>query len=191
MPKYTPNNVLISAISGAIGGFVFYRDADGNLILQRKGERTKPPSEKQSARNDVFKLASAYGNRVKTDPALAAEYRLLCRGRMRPYHVGVRDYLTPPKVAAIDLQSFTGQPGQFVRVVATDDSRVVSVQVVIRQGAGEGIIEQGPAGLSVIADEWLYTTSTAIPSGTPILVEATAADHPGNLGVAKVQFLVP
>jgi hypothetical protein len=29
----------------------------------------------------------------------------------------VRDFLTVPKVAAIDLQSFTGQPGQFIRIL--------------------------------------------------------------------------
>ena len=60
-----------------------------------------PPSDKQLARNELFRLASAYGNHVKTDPILAAEYRLLCRGRMRPYHAAVRDFMTPPKVNAI------------------------------------------------------------------------------------------
>jgi hypothetical protein len=87
--------------------------------------RTAPLSQKQLARHELFRLASAYGNRVKMDPALSAEYRTF--------------------------------------------------------------MEQGPAGLSVIADQWLYTTTTVIASGTPILVEATAADRPGNLGVGKVQ----
>jgi hypothetical protein len=63
--------------------------------------------------------------------------------------------------------------------------------VLIRPAANNEIMEQGPAGLSVIADQRLYTTTTLIPSGTPILVEATAADRPGNLGVGKVQFIVP
>jgi hypothetical protein len=191
MPKVTPNSLLIQSISGAIGDLVFYRDADGNLIVQHKGERTAPLSQKQLARHELFRLASAYGNRVKMDPALSAEYRPLCRGRMRPYHAGLRDFLTPPKIGGIDLQSFTGQPGQLICIVATDDSRVVSVQVLIRHAANNAIIEQGPAGLSVIADQWLYTTTTVIARGTPILVEATAADRPGNLGAGKVQFIVP
>jgi hypothetical protein len=190
MPKYTPNRTLIESISGAIGDLVFYRDAEGNLIVQHKGERNKPPSVRQVAHTDRFALAAAYGNRVKLDPALSAEYRPLCHGRMAPYHAGLRDFLTPPTVGTVDLQSFTGHPGQPIRVVATDDSRVLSVQVLIRQAASGEILEQGPAGLSMIADQWLYTTTTAIPSGTPILVEATAADRPGNLGVAKVHFLV-
>jgi hypothetical protein len=190
MPKIIPNSTLIQSISGAIGDLVFYRDADGNFIVQHKGERTKPPSVPQVARNELFRLASAYGNRVKMDPVLSAEYRPLCQKRMRPYHAGLRDFLTQPTVGAVDLQSFNGQPGQLIRIVATDDSRVLSVQVQIRHASSNAILEQGPAGLSVIADQWLYTTTTAILSGTPILVEATAADRPGNLEVAKVQFLV-
>jgi hypothetical protein len=75
--------------------------------------------------------------------------------------------------------------------VATDDTRVLSVQVVIRHASSNAVLKQGPAGLSVITDDWLYTTTTVIPSGTPIQVEGTAADHPGNLGVGEVQFVVP
>lgn len=191
MPKITPNSLLIEAISGTIGNLVFYRDSNGQLIAQRKGERTAPPSEKQLAQNDRFKLAAAYGNLVKTDPALSAEYRLLCRGRMRPYHAALRDFLSPPAVTSIDLQAFTGQPGQLIRIIATDDTRVTSVEVLIRHATTSAILEQGAAGLSVNADEWLYATSTVIPRGTAILVEATAADRPGNLGSAKTPFLVP
>jgi hypothetical protein len=109
---------------------------------------------------------------------------------MGPYQAALRDFRTPPKVHTIDLQSFTGQPGQIVRIVATDDSRVVRVEVLIRNAATQVVLEQGPAGLSVIADEWLYTTTTAIPSSTSIVVEASAADRPGNVGTAKVQFYV-
>jgi hypothetical protein len=70
----------------------------------------KPPSAKQVAQKELLKLASAYGNRVKLDPVLSAEHRPFCRGRMRPYHAAVRDFMVPPKVAAIDLQVFKGQP---------------------------------------------------------------------------------
>jgi hypothetical protein len=43
MPKVTPNPSLIQAISGAVGDLVYYQDAYGNFILQRKGENTTPP----------------------------------------------------------------------------------------------------------------------------------------------------
>lgn len=191
MPTYIPNNLLIQELHGAVGDLVFYRDADGRLIVQKKGERTAPLSEKQRARNDAFRLASVYGNQVKMDAALAAEYRALCSGRMRPYHVAVRDYLRPPRVDGIDLQSFTGQPGQLIQIVATDDTRVMSVQVEIRDAASQDVLERGPAALSVIADQWLYTTTTSITGGTAILVEATAVDRPGHIGSAAVPYVVP
>src|SRR5262245_25213687 len=118
MPKVTPNSALIQSISGAIGDLVFYRDAEGDLIVQRKGERKAPPSPKQVARRELLKLASVYGNRVKANAVLSAEYRPLCRGRMGPYQVALRDFMVPPNVAGIDLQGFTGQPGQLIRIMA-------------------------------------------------------------------------
>jgi len=191
MPKFTPNRLFIQALKGTIGDLVFYEDADGNSIIQRKGKRKVPPSEKQLGSNDRFKLAAVYGKMVQADPVLSAEYRPLCRGRMAPYHVALRDFLTPPKLVAIDLQSFSGQPGQLIRMIATDDSRVLSVQVVVRHAISQAIIEQGASGPSVIADQWLYTTRTVIRSGTPVLLEATAADRPGNLGAANMHFIIP
>ena len=44
MRKLIPNKALIEALSGAIGDLVFYRDADGNLIVQSKGKRIAPLS---------------------------------------------------------------------------------------------------------------------------------------------------
>jgi hypothetical protein len=190
MAEYKPNPLLIEEINGEIKGLVYYRSAEGKRIVQPKGERTAPLSEKQLSHLDRFKLASIYGNLVKKDPKLAAEYWPFCTGRMRPYQAGLSDFMKPPSIAAIDLQAFAGQPGQLIQVHATDDTRVMSVEVVIRHAASNDVFEHGPAELSIVVDHWLYTTTTAIPSGTPILVEATAADRPGNVCSAKVQFFV-
>jgi hypothetical protein len=191
MPTYKPNSVLLKAINGALDDLVFYEDAEGNLIVRKKGIRRVPPSAKQVAHHELVRLASAYGNLVKRDPALSAEYRQYCRGRMRPYHVALRDFMRPPKVSAIDPQAFTGQPGQLIRIVATDDCRVMTVQVQIRHATTGAILEQGPAGLSVVPDEWLYTTTIAIPSGTPLEVEATVTDRPGHTGIATARIGLP
>jgi hypothetical protein len=135
------------------------------------------------ARNELFKLAAVYGNQVKADPALSAAYRPFCGPRMSPYHAAVRDFMSPPKVHAIDLPSFRAEAGQFITIVASDDTGVVDVQVKIRHATSNGELEQGPARPSVTANQWLYTTTTTIPSGTPIVVEATAVDRPGHLGL--------
>ena len=87
--------------------------------------------------------------------------------------------------------SFAGQPGQLIRIVATDDSRVVSVEITIRHANTGAVLEQGVATPSAPADEWLYTTTAAIPSGTLVVIEATAADRPGNRTTEKAQFAAP
>jgi hypothetical protein len=191
MPKVIPNALLLQGISGAIGNLVFYRDASGNWCVKPKGKRTAPPSPKQIAHKERVRLAAAYGNMVKTDPALCAEYRLSCHGRMSPYHAALRDFLTPPTVIAIDLQTFSGQPGQLICVTATDDTRVMSVEVLIRHVTTGVIFEEGPTSQSVAPDRWVYTTTRTIAGGTPLLVEVTAFDRPGNLGTAKVQYFLP
>ncbi len=190
MAKITPNRALIEAIHGALGDLVYYQDAEGNLIVQRKGKRKVPPSDKQLAQNDLFQQASVYGNHVKTDPVLAAQYRPLCRGRMRPYQAAVRDFLTPPKIGGIDLQLFTGKPGDLIRLLASDDTCVIRMHLAIRDAASGIILEEGPAEISIIADEWIYRTTHAIPGGSAVTVEAAAEDRPGNIGMAKVPFFV-
>ena len=190
MAKVTPNSLLLQAISGAIGDLLYYRDAAGNLIVRQKGQRTKPLSLKQTAHHERLKLASAYGNRVKLDSALSAEYRPFCRGTMRPYHAALRDYLIAPSISAIDLQCYTGRPGELISVSATDDTGIIRVGVVIRHATTQVILEQGAAEQALTADRWVYTTTTSIPSGTPLLVEAAASDRPGNLATANMQICV-
>lgn len=190
MPKVIPNSILIESISGAVGDLVFYRDLDDNLIIQRKGVRSAPPSSKQLVRQEFFKLASAYGNHVKENPTLSEQYRPFCHGRMRPYHAAVRDFMSPPTVNAIDLQAFTGQAGQLIRIFATDDTGVVRVHVQLRHVTSNALLEEGDAELTVLADEWIYSTQSAIATGTPVLVEATATDRPGHEGAAQAQCYV-
>jgi len=181
---------LLEDLAGAIGDLVFYRDANGQLIIQRKGKRKAPLSAGQIAHNELFKRASEYGNAVQSDPELSAQYRPLCRGtRMRPYHVGVRDFLRAPVIESINLESFSGRPGQVIRIEAKDDTGVVRVIVLIRDMAKK-VIEEGTAVLSLIQGLWLYTSQTEIDSQTSILVEATAVDRPGNEGTAKVHYFI-
>ena len=82
-------------------------------------------------------------------------------------------------VESINLDGYTGKPGQLVRVEATDDFRVVEVKVTVRGPAGE-LIEEGVAELSSDGGEWCYTTKSAVPAGQSVSVLAVAKDTPGN-----------
>jgi hypothetical protein len=189
MAKVT-KNPLLGNLNGAIGDLVFYRNPDtGEQVVQARGARQAALSPAQLAHHELIKLAALYGNSVKTDPVLAQIYWPFCRGRMTPYQAALRDYLRPPIVTAIGLPPIMGKPGQIIRVIATDDTQVLSVRLVIRTAAGQ-VLEEGPASPSVTRDHWTYTTQVEIPAATGIVVEATAVDRPGHAGKASVSFYV-
>ena len=151
---------------------------------------TQEKTEAQLAYDARFLAAIAYGNKIKVDPVLAPLYELVCTGRMRAYHAGLRDFLKPPVIEAIDLSGFTGKSGGTIRVVAWDDFQVIQLTVIIRNAANQEILEQGSADWAPLQRKWVYTAHGEISGGTSLSVEATATDRPGNQGVARVLHLV-
>jgi hypothetical protein len=171
-------NKLIDSLSGHVGNFIFY-EADGQNLSRTMPEIIAERTAKQKASSERFLAAQRYAATALADPLLKAAYKAACRGHQNPRNLAIRDALRLPVVESIDLDGFTGNPGQIVRVKATDDFRVVEVKVSVRGPAGE-LIEEGIAKLSSEASEWRYTTKVEVPSGQSVLVVAVARDNPGN-----------
>ena len=92
----------------------------------------------------------------------------------------VADFLNPPTIEAINLGDYDGQPGAAIFIRATDDFEVTRVEVVIFSDSGERI-EGGPARReSTSLAWWAYETTTSVPGGASVRVEAAATDRPGN-----------
>ena len=90
------------------------------------------------------------------------------------------DWLGAPKVLEINVDDWTGEIGQVIRVKAKDSVMVARVAVVIRD-AEENVLEAGEA---IQAEEgsawWNYRTQSKITMQPFPIVEATAWDLPGN-----------
>jgi hypothetical protein len=177
MPKVTLNK-LITGLSGRIGGLVYYQ-ADGQNLVRKITEAKPKRSPKQKANSGRFEDAQKYAARVLTDPLVKAAYKAACRGHQNPRNLAIRDYMLAPVVESIVLDSYTGRPGQIIRVHATDDFRVVEVKVTLRGAEGE-LIEEGLAELSSDGKEWRYTVQKDVPAGQSVSVLAVARDLPGN-----------
>lgn len=65
------------------------------------------------------------------------------------------------------------------RIIATDDTEVVSVEVAIQMAAGD-VVERGGAGK--VHGVWLYLAKCDAPAGARLTVTATAKDRPGHAG---------
>ena len=97
-----------------------------------------------------------------------------------PYALALADWFGAPKVLEIDVDGWTGKPGQTIRVKARGNVSVVRVAVVIRDAQGE-VLERGEAVLSKEGSSWwTYTTQSYIPLRPFPTLQATAFDLPGN-----------
>ena len=97
-----------------------------------------------------------------------------------PYNLAITDWFGSPRVMEIDVDCWTGEIGQTIRVKARDNVMVARVTVAIRD-LNENMLESGEAVPSADDDAWWnYTTQSQIKMTPFPTVEATAEDLPGN-----------
>lgn len=174
------NNPLLRGISGKIGPLIF-RQVGGQTIVQAaeaKGQRA-PRSPRQQAHLDRMHQAKLYAKAQIRDPAAKALYatRIDTR-RTSAYTVAIADYMNPPQITALDVSAYRGQPGDIIRISATDDFAVAAVQVRIFRPDGT-LLEEGPA-IPQPGDSWHYPAQQPHPLTPGTTCEAEAHDHPGN-----------
>ena len=96
------------------------------------------------------------------------------------YNIAISDWFGAPQVLEINVDNWTGEIGQTIRVKARDNVKVAGVAVVIRD-ANEKILEMGAAVQSEEGSVWWTYTTQALVTMTPFpAVEAIAQDLPGN-----------
>jgi hypothetical protein len=125
----------------------------------------------------VLQEATTYANFAKHQEV----YKNKAQGTgTTAYTTALADWFGTPKVFQIDVDHWTGEPGQIIRVKAKDNVLVARVTIVIRD-ARENVLEAGEAVQSEEGSAWWnYTTQSRITMTPFPIVEATARDLPGN-----------
>ncbi|HEX5808063.1 MAG TPA: hypothetical protein VFY25_05315 [Anaerolineales bacterium] len=96
------------------------------------------------------------------------------------YSMALIDSLGAPKVLEIDLDGWTGEIGETIRVKARDNIAVAGMLVVIRDVQGN-LLEVGQAApFDLGSTWWRYVTRSRIHMEPFPSVEAIARDLPGN-----------
>ena len=179
MAKLTLNSAL-KKIRGGIDDWVYRRVGSKMVISPRPEASMAPPTEGQLAVRNAFRAAASYGRASLADPARRAVYDAVALAREQPVlSVAIGDFFNPPQVHVVDTSAYKGQVGDKIKVLASDDVEVMSVNIDIRETGGT-LIEQGAA--TKISEEWIYTATTAVAPGHPVKITATATDRPGNTG---------
>ena len=147
MANITPNPAA-GRLSGAIGDLVFARLKNGKVIVRQRPVRTTEKKAGEIANQEAFIRAVAYAKSVwNSQPELQAKYKAAAQQQGRQgFHLAKADFRLPPKIGDVDLSGYRGNPGDVIRVVATDDFEVKEVLLVLRRLSGD-LIEQGAAVL--------------------------------------------
>lgn len=176
MAKIT-NNQLLHGVSGMIGDNFVIKNGPTTQYMANKPTRRKKSSEAQLLQNRRLSMANKYGKEQIKNGERKALYE---KGtKFSAYHSAVSDFLVPPVIASIEADAYTGQPGEIIRIRATDDFRVATVTVSLERTDGT-VIEKGNAVPRGKRGLWRMPTTTRneVVKGTVINVEAT--DHAGN-----------
>ena len=80
----------------------------------------------------------------------------------------------------VDLSAYTGQMGDKIAIRAHDDFDVSGVSVAISDTDGHALESGAAVETPPDSGRWLYTATTAVPTGTSVRIEVTATDRPGH-----------
>ncbi|MFH1081438.1 MAG: hypothetical protein V1766_14480, partial [Pseudomonadota bacterium] len=178
----TTSNAITKNYSGKFGNQFVFRNRNGKSILAALPVRTgDSPTEAQQNVRRKFTNASHYAKQILLDPEMLAAYSAKANDGQSPYLVAMSDYLRSPSVDEIDVEKYAGNPGDLVRVQASDDFKVTEVSLRIIDANGD-VIEAGPCQLDTLGIWWEYTATVTVASLPGVEIIATARDIPGHTG---------
>ncbi|MBC8436050.1 MAG: hypothetical protein H8D88_00650 [Bacteroidetes bacterium] len=178
----TTSNALTKNYRGKFGNHFSFRNRNGKSILaslpKRKRKKDRGSAAQQQTRRR-FANASHYAKHVLLEPDMLADYTARAKKGMTAYNVALTDFLLSPWIETIDVEGYTGNPGDLIRVQAFDDFQVTEVNIRIIDANGNQV-EAGPCQAVSRGIWWEYTASVAITSLAGIQIIAIARDNPGN-----------
>ena len=172
----------MTGMSGKLADLLVYRQWFGRTVVAKKPRPISSMSDKQQAVRDKFKLGAAYARTAIADSATQAIYKAKTTPGQTPFNMALADYFTMPVIGDIDVSGYTGKVGDKIKVQATDDFMVKSVDVSIAHADGT-LLEQGAAVADPDGVHWLYTATVANAALSGSKITVTAKDLPANATV--------
>jgi hypothetical protein len=174
------NNVITHGWSGKFGDQIVFSQKNGLTVVGAYPRTSEKVTEKQLIQRKHFQRAIIYGKGVYASPEDKAVYEFAAKKGKSPFNVAVADFLNAPNIDSIDFSDYTGQPGEAIRINASDDFLVKSVTVSIINADGS-LVEEGNAQSDASGYVWTYTTTQNNDSleGDKIIV--SASDLSGNV----------
>lgn len=133
--------------------------------------------ETEETPQDALRKATTHANFAHTQEAYVNKAR---KSEVTAYTIAMTDWFEAPEVLEINVDAWTGKPGQTIRVKARDNVMVAGVTVIIRD-MDDNVLEMGEALQSQSGNTWWHYTTHAYVIMEPFpIVETIARDLAGN-----------
>jgi hypothetical protein len=180
MPK-VEMHAPFKAYRGKIGDLV-YRKRKGENIVSLAPDPDRTLHAGEAAHRQRFTTGAEWVTSALLNNELHALYEEIARERDIPLRAAaLSDYLSRPVIdGPVDLSQYSGQMGDRISFMATDNVGVVEAFVWLRDDEGEEL-EAGPATpLEQVPGIWMYTAKkTASANNVHFTVQVR--DRPGNV----------
>ena len=173
-------NILIQGLTDLSGDRFMNRKTRSQKIMIASKFMLDDSREYAAAKETyqaALRAATTYASFANTQEV----YINKARGKgATAYSIAFTDWFGAPRVLEINIDGWTGEIGQTIRVKARDKIMVAGVSLVIRDAA-ENVLEMGEAVQSEVGSAWWHYTTRSHVRMTPFpSVEAIAQDLPGN-----------
>jgi hypothetical protein len=188
MPE-SRNNFIVHGLTGTFEGIgTFHTRGRKTFLRKLRAKPSVPDSKEQVAVKKRFAEYIKYAKTAIKDPEIKAAYARAAKPGRTAFNRAVTDASHPPKIGKIDTDKYHGQPGDQLIIEATDDFKVIAVQICIHNASGH-LIEQGEAIIQINTVDWLYVVTVANELFAGSRITATATDLPGNKTSLTVTLL--
>ena len=178
-------NTAFTSASGGMDGWV-YRTIRGQVIAAHKPNLSNVVySENQIAHRARFKKATVYGKSAMANAEVRALYDAAAKARNLPiFALMIADYFNAPVIHEVDVFGYTGNIGDTINILASDDFEVAKVHVMIADTQGNPIENGEAVETAPGSGEWIYTATV---QGQPLVkVQVVAVDRPGGTAVMNI-----
>lgn len=174
-------NIVTPGFRGKLGDIIVFRRRWGKTIVTTTPEKTAHElTAAQKKHRHLFQNAILYGKNAVADPIKNAAYKGEAKDGQSAYNVAVADFLNAPSFDEVDVSKYNGQPGSTIKILVTDDFKVIEVQVEIYNGDGV-LVESGATIQPKDKVDWIYTATKANASTDGDKIVIKASDIPGNI----------
>lgn len=177
-------NVVMHNASGIVGDLLEFKQRFGKTIIAKRRTVNFIPNAEQLDIQKKFRKAAAYAKSVQDNPLVRVLYEGQSGEGVTAFNLAFRDYFKAPQVEAVDTDAYTGAVGTPIKIVATDDFLVKSVDVVITAADGS-LLEHGAAIQQSSSSGWTYLASVINPLLPGSKIRVSAKDLPGNTTIEE------